>query len=70
MVVRRRSRPDEGFDNGDEGSDVPGGVNHEEALQVLPQPANTHTRDAACVCVRAHVSVCVCVCAYLRSMVV
>ena len=52
-TVAKRSRPDEGFDDGDESFDVPGGVNHVEALQVLPQPVNTHThtRDASCVCV-------------------
>lgn len=43
MTVVKRSRPDEGFDDGDESFDVPGGVNHEEALQVLPQPVDTNT---------------------------
>lgn len=36
MLVTKRSTPDEGFDDGDDGFDVPGGMNHVEALQVLP----------------------------------
>lgn len=51
VVVMKRSTPDEGFDDGDEGFDVPGGMNHEEALQVLPQPVNTHLCVTPSVCV-------------------
>lgn len=40
-LERRRSKPDEGFDDGDEDFDVPGGMDHVETLQVLPQPTNT-----------------------------
>lgn len=44
-VDRWAELPDEGLDHGDKSPDVPGRVNHQEALQVLLQPGH-HDRIA------------------------
>lgn len=46
-VDRWAELPDEGLDHGDESPDVPGRMDHQEALQVLLQPG--HHDSIACL---------------------